>query len=84
MSTEHDGLPARHVARMLDEPHAEFGKAADDPLVVHDLVDAIHRRSEAQHGQGQRLDRHLDAGTEAARLDEEHTVSLHATNLVLN
>ena len=40
----------------------------DDELVVDDLVVAVHGRLEGPHHPRQRLDRHLDAGAEAAGL----------------
>ena len=49
-------------------------EAVDDQLVVDDLVVAVHGRLEGPHHPGQRLDRHLDAGAEAAGRGEQHLV----------
>ena len=53
-------------------------EALDDQLVVDDLVVAVHGRLEGPHHPRQRLDRHLDAGAEAAGLGEQHPVDVHA------
>ena len=69
---QHERRAGRHVGDVVDEHHALLAEALDDEPVVHDLVVAVHGRLERAHHPRQRLDRHLDAGAEAARLGEQH------------
>ena len=52
-------------------------EALDDQLVVDDLVVAVDRRLEGPDHPGQRLDRHLHAGAEPARLGEQDAIDGH-------
>ena len=73
---EHERRAGRHLVDVVDEDHALLPEPLDDEPVVHDLVVAVHGRLEGAHHPRQRLDRHLDAGAEAARLGEQDR--LHA------
>ena len=69
---QHDRHADRHVADVVDEHHPEPLEALDDESVVDDLVVAVHGSRERPDHPGQRLDRHLDAGTEPSRFGEQH------------
>ena len=56
---------------VLDEDCPLGAQPVDHVLVVDDLVVAVDGRLEGAHHPRQRLDRHLDAGTEPAGLDEK-------------
>ena len=66
------GCTRRDVVDVVDEDHAQVLEPLDDEPVVDDLVVAVDGRLEEPHHPRQRLDRHLDPGTEAPRLGEEH------------
>ena len=57
---------------MIDEDDAEVLEPLDDPLVVDDLVVAVHRRVEGAHHPGQCLDGHLDPGAESSGCGQQH------------
>ena len=78
---QHDRRARRHLGDVVDEHHAEVLEALDDQLVVDDLVVAVHGRLEGPHHPRQRLDRHLDAGAEAAGRGEQHPVDGHGPRL---
>ena len=69
---QHERGAGRHVVDVVDEHHAELAEPVDDEPVVDDLVVAVHGRLEDPHHPREGLDRHLDAGAEAARLGEQH------------
>ena len=73
---QHDRRAVGHVGDVVDEDHAQRLEAIDHHLVVDDLVVAVDGRLEGPHHPRQRLDRHLHAGTEAARRRQEHLVDL--------
>ena len=60
------GRAGGHVVDVVHEDHAQLLEALDDEPVVDDLVVAVDGRLEDAHHPRQRLDRHLDAGAEAA------------------
>ena len=69
---QHERRAGRDLGDVVDEHHALLAEALDHEPVVDDLVVAVHGRLEGPHHPGERLDRHLDAGAEAARLGEQH------------
>ncbi len=74
------GAPAGTEDDVVDEDHALIAETIDDEPVVHDLVVAVHRRLESPHHPGERLDGHLDAGAESARLGEQHLLHGHGNH----
>ncbi len=68
VSRQHDRPTVRDLGDVVDEDDAGSLEGGDHRLVVDDLVVAVHGRLEHAHHPGERLDRHLHAGTEAARL----------------
>ena len=69
---EQQRRPARHVGQVVDKRHAAAAEMLDHVLVVDDLVIDVDRRRERRQGQVERLDRHVDAGTETARTGQEN------------
>ena len=69
------GWPGGHLGDVVDEDDAQTLEALDDELVVDDLVVAVHGRLEGPDHPRQRLDRHLHAGAEPARLGEQHPIT---------
>ena len=69
---QHQRRAGRHLGNVVDEHDALLAEALDHEPVVDDLVVAVHGRLERPHHPGERLDRHLDPGAEAARLGQQH------------
>src|SRR5579875_3332227 len=78
MRREHERRAGGDVGDVVDEDHPLPGELLDDEAVVDDLVVAVDGGLEDADHPGERLDRHLDAGAEAARLGEQDAVDLHA------
>ena len=72
---EHADLALGDLGLVLDEDGAESLEAADDMLVVHDLVTDVHGRPVLLEQPLDDLDGAVDAGAERARGCEE---DLHA------
>ena len=79
---EHERGAGGHVVDVVDEDHAERLEPLDDEPVVDDLVVAVHRRREEADHPRERLDRHLHAGTEAARFGEQDLADGHGPRLM--
>ena len=75
---EHERRARRDVVDVVDEDHAEAAEPVDHEAVVDDLVVAVDGRLEDPDHPRERLDRHLDPGTEAARLGEQHAFDGHS------
>ena len=60
----------RNIGDLFDEDGPLFAKRIDDPLVVHDLVADIDRRTEPLEGPFDDFDGALHARAEAARLGQ--------------
>ena len=71
---EHDGRRGRDLVDVVDEHDALAPELLDDQAVVDDLVVAVDGRLEDADHPCERLDGHLDAGTEASRLREQDEV----------
>ena len=69
---QHEGRAGRDVGDVVDEDHSLLAEALHDEPVVDDLVVAVDGRLERPDHPCQRFDRHLDPGTEAPRLGEQH------------
>ncbi len=65
---EHHRRPFGNLADVVDEDDAGPLEGLHHPLVVDDLVVAVDGRFEDPNHPGEGLDRHLDTGTEPARL----------------
>ncbi len=76
---KHQRRARRHIIDVVDEDHALLAEPLDDEAVVDDFVVAVHGRIERAHHPRQRLDRHLDAGTEPARLGQQDRVHVGRT-----
>jgi hypothetical protein len=61
----------RNFAQVLDKHGPLAAKVVHDVFVVDDLVIDINRRAEHPQGQIERLDRHVDTGTKAARAGKQ-------------
>ena len=77
MGAEQSRYAGRELLDAVDEADAEASEPGDDAVVVDDVVHAVDGRPKAQDHEGQRLDRHLDAGAEASGLDEEDPFGVH-------
>ena len=80
---QHEGRALGHVIDVVDEDHALLSEAVDDESVVDDLVVAVDGWLEQLEHRRQRLDRHLHARAEPARLGEEHTLHRHAPRVLV-
>src|SRR4051794_10414691 len=60
--------PVRDLVDRVNEDDAARAKALDDMAIMHDLVVNIERRAEKFESALQALDRHIHAGTKAARI----------------
>jgi hypothetical protein len=63
---QHDRGTRGHLGDVVHEDHASCPEPVDHPLVVDDLVIAVHRRFEGPHHPGECLDGHLDTRAEPA------------------
>ena len=77
MGREHEGGARRDLAHVVDEDDALAAEFLHHQAIVHDLVVAVDGGLKDANHPGERLDGHLDAGTEAAGLRQED--DLHAT-----
>ncbi len=68
---EHHRAAGRDLRDAVDEHHAGTLERRHHGGVVHDLVVAVDGRREDPHHPGEGLDRHLDAGAEAAGLGQQ-------------
>ena len=71
MGGEHDRRRGRDLVDIVDEHDALAPEFLDDQAVVHDLVVAVDGRLEDADHPRERLDGHLNPGTEASRLREQ-------------
>ena len=78
---QHDGRTLGHLVDAVDEDDTLLLEAANDLLVVHDLVVAVHRRRERAHHGGQRLDRHLYACAEPSGRCQQNLICRHPLRL---
>ena len=78
MGGQHDRPAGRHKGDVVDENDPELAEAVDHDLVVDDLVVAVDGRLEDPHHPGERLDRHLHAGTKSPGRSQQHLFDLHA------
>ena len=67
---QHDRTTDWNLIDVIHEHDTLMFESFDDDLVVDNLVEAVDRGFERPNHPGQRLDCHLDAGAEAARLSE--------------
>ena len=77
---EHDRCTVGDFGDVLDEHHAQRLEAFDHELVVDDLVVAVDGPVEGPDQPGEGLDGHLDTGTEAPGLGEQHAGDLHGSD----
>ncbi len=68
------GSTLGNLVDVVDEDDPELHEPVDDQLVVDDLVVAVDGRLEGPHHPAQRLDRHLDPGTESTGGAEQDLV----------
>ncbi len=73
--------PLGHFFQVVDENSPLFAKSIDDVFVVNDLVIDVDGRAVHLDRQLEAFDRHVDAGTEAARggEDDSHGWPLEGT-----
>jgi hypothetical protein len=81
VGAEHERGPRGNLRHVVDEHHAQLAEPVHHQPVVDDLVVAVHRRLEDPDHPPEGLDRHLDAGAEAARRGQQHLVDVHQTSL---
>ena len=74
---KHQGCARRDGGHVVDEHDTLLTEAVDDDPVVDDLVVAVHGRFEGTNHPREGLDRHLHAGTEAARFGQEDLLDGH-------
>jgi len=60
----------RHVVQSLDEYGALRAKTVDNPTVVHDFMENVHRRAVQFERAAQAVDRHIHAGAKTARRNQ--------------
>ena len=78
---QHHRAACRHLGDVVHEDDTQVDEPLDDPLVVHDLVVAVHRRFKRADHPRKRLDRHLHPSTKAPWRGEQHQLYALAAGL---